>query len=125
MTPRPLYKWKSFWLGLFVACFLAWAWWDSYRVGSIAQVGWDSRMFMFANCEGEAFVTFKRYPGSQLEINGTREEAEVVSELRSEEWFMGVSLCRIRDALVFFSFVGLWGGWLFWRWKREAGMLRA
>ena len=34
MTPRPIYRWKSFWLGLFVACFLAWAWRDSYRVGA-------------------------------------------------------------------------------------------
>jgi hypothetical protein len=31
MTPRPLYRWKSFWLGLFVVMSLGWAWWDSTR----------------------------------------------------------------------------------------------
>ena len=28
---RPLYRWKSFWLGLFVLVFLGWAWRDSFR----------------------------------------------------------------------------------------------
>jgi hypothetical protein len=26
MIPRPLHRWKSFWLGVFVLAFLAWAW---------------------------------------------------------------------------------------------------
>jgi hypothetical protein len=26
MTPRPLHKWKSFWLGILVLGFLGWAW---------------------------------------------------------------------------------------------------
>ena len=26
MTPRPLYRWKSFWLGLIAIAFLCWAW---------------------------------------------------------------------------------------------------
>ena len=26
MTPRPLYKWKTFWLGLLALIFLGWAW---------------------------------------------------------------------------------------------------
>jgi hypothetical protein len=26
MLPRPFYRWKSFWLGVFVLAFLAWAW---------------------------------------------------------------------------------------------------
>ena len=30
MTPRPLYRWKSFWLGLLVMAFLGWAWSLSY-----------------------------------------------------------------------------------------------
>ena len=34
MTPRPIYRWKAFWLGLFVTCFLAWAWWDSLNFSS-------------------------------------------------------------------------------------------
>lgn len=26
MTPRPLYRWKSFWFGVLVLAFLGWAW---------------------------------------------------------------------------------------------------
>ncbi|MEK7951563.1 hypothetical protein [Luteolibacter soli] len=34
MTPRPLYRWKSFWFGLLVLAFLAWAWAHSTRQGA-------------------------------------------------------------------------------------------
>jgi hypothetical protein len=34
MPPRPLYRWKSFWLGVFVLGFLAWAWLDSKQASS-------------------------------------------------------------------------------------------
>jgi hypothetical protein len=27
---------------------------------------------------------------------------------------------KVPDSLVFFSFVGLWVGWMVWRWRREA-----
>jgi len=26
MTPRPIYRWKSFWLGVILLLFLAWSW---------------------------------------------------------------------------------------------------
>ena len=31
MNPRPPYRWKSLWIGVFVLGFLSWAWWESYR----------------------------------------------------------------------------------------------
>ncbi|MEK7951591.1 hypothetical protein [Luteolibacter soli] len=31
MLPRSLYRWKSFWFGLLIILFLAWAWSDSHR----------------------------------------------------------------------------------------------
>ena len=37
MTPRPVYRWKSFWLGVQVLAFLGWAWWVSYRYMSHAR----------------------------------------------------------------------------------------
>lgn len=39
MTPRPIYRWKTFWLGLLVTCFLTWAWHDSMRSNS--RVVWS------------------------------------------------------------------------------------
>ena len=29
MSPRPLHRWRSFWLGLLVLIFLGWSWWTS------------------------------------------------------------------------------------------------
>jgi hypothetical protein len=46
MPPRPLYRWKSFWLGVFVVVFLGWAWVrsmkhsDSLRYGSSLGAQW-------------------------------------------------------------------------------------
>ena len=34
MTPRPLIRWKSFWLGILVLVFLGWAWVASLSRGS-------------------------------------------------------------------------------------------
>ncbi|MEK7953924.1 hypothetical protein [Luteolibacter soli] len=53
MTPRPFYRWKSFWLGLFGACFLAWAWWDSMQFSS-----WVSWREFGANSDGGAIELF-------------------------------------------------------------------
>ena len=35
MTPRPFYRWKSFWFGLLVLVFLGWVWADSQRHGAV------------------------------------------------------------------------------------------
>ena len=43
-----------------------------------------------------------------------------------EAWKEGganIRHCRIPDFLVFFSFVGLWGGWLVWRGRVGANLL--
>jgi hypothetical protein len=34
MTPRPFYRWKSLWFGIFVASFVVGAWWDSIHFHS-------------------------------------------------------------------------------------------
>ena len=36
MKARPVYRWKSFWLGVLVMAFLGWAWWRSYDCQSWA-----------------------------------------------------------------------------------------
>jgi len=40
MTPRPLYKWKSFWLGMLVLGFLGWVWLRSIQ--GISTVTWTA-----------------------------------------------------------------------------------
>ena len=29
MTPRPIYRWKTFWIGLIYVSLVGWAWWDN------------------------------------------------------------------------------------------------
>lgn len=48
MTPRPFYRWKSFWFGILVLLSIGWAW--VYSVNNILGMSWkDSRVFCFAN----------------------------------------------------------------------------
>ena len=39
MKPRPMYRWKSFWLGVLVLAFSGWAWWSSHEYESYAAGG--------------------------------------------------------------------------------------
>ena len=44
MTPRPIHRWPSFWLGVFILTFLGWAWLDSCRHSTsyVAVDTWDN-----------------------------------------------------------------------------------
>jgi hypothetical protein len=48
MTPRPFYRWKSFWLGVLAVCSLTWAWRDSIRFESSG----NGHGFMACNASG-------------------------------------------------------------------------
>ncbi|MCW1921011.1 hypothetical protein OKA05_00495 [Luteolibacter arcticus] len=56
MTSRPLYRRVSFWLGLFVACFLAWAWWDSYRNGTSLACSWKTGSLWVVQADGSFYI---------------------------------------------------------------------
>jgi len=53
MSPRPLHRWKSFWLGLLVLIFLGWAWLRSmsYHEG-IRWFNWDWGVMIGQGPEG-------------------------------------------------------------------------
>ena len=53
MQPRPLYRWKSFWIGMFALCCFSWAWWDSVHFNS--GVNW--RQFRAVSV-GDAIILF-------------------------------------------------------------------
>jgi hypothetical protein len=118
MTPRPIHRWKSFWLGLFVAGFLAWAWWDSSRndtcLGNGQCAAW--------RLEGSTFVCwdfartnvswqFHRYPQGTL-APGFKDRLEQ-EEAHGLHWF------EIPDLLAVCSYAALWIGWLAWHGKRQ------
>lgn len=121
MSPRPLYRWKSFWFGLLTSVFMGWASWDSHNLWSscvyhtgktdIAVARWRSRTFLAV----EPFVTtadgplFSRLNPS--DFGQTTPDAFVRSS-----WGDAVVL---PDAAVFFPFLLAWAGWLGWRIRRN------
>jgi hypothetical protein len=131
MNPRPGFwhrtrRRPSFWLGLFVACFLAWAWWDSYEAQTVFRwMDSSEESIQFTRMDGASFVTvgsgielIQYMPGWQYERTNEVPFESLWSLAGSQYW-------RVPDSLVFFSFLGLWVGWLaFFDWlrkKRQAG----
>lgn len=53
MHPRPIHRWKSFWLGLLVLIFLGWAWVRSTRLDDgIRWFNWDWGIMIGQGPEG-------------------------------------------------------------------------
>jgi len=53
MNSSPIYRWKSFWLGVFGVCSLAWGWRDSMNFSSV--IAW--REFRAINIGGAIVLT--------------------------------------------------------------------
>ena len=108
----------SFWLGLFVACFLAWAWWDSYSYLTRVWLDLDFREVGIVRIEGRTW--FPALAMGAEKFGGAFMHKDLASFPESEPLEPG----GIPDSLVFFSFLGLWGGWLAlsdWRRKTRRG----
>lgn len=121
MTPRPLFRWKSFWFGVFVIAFLGWAWVRSIShmenfsvstpVGSVAlasELGWVS-IFLNPPIPGRPRFSYLHeapYPGLYLSFESRLYELD--------GGFIGVSY---RFLVVLFILP--WSGWLAWRWCRS------
>ena len=111
----------SFWLGLFVACFLAWAWWDCYRVDTHLGFSGEEDVFAFVLSKGQLsfyFAIDAAGPdnGFYFHRDSTGDETLTMRELAN---LLDYPRWGLPASLVFFSFVGFWGGWLVWRWRGE------
>jgi hypothetical protein len=128
MTPRPLYKWKSFWLGILVLVFFGWAWVRSIQrisvvtwtaANEIRQVQlaqWDSALHLWRGDNGLA-----REPGFSF-------ETRLFAAHERAAWFPSAfTWKRDRDGTGFnvahwfliLLFLVPWCAWLFYYWKRE------
>ena len=79
MQPRPLYRWKSFWLGVLVLGFLGWAWCISYhsRTGAYFKG--------YALTQGEGYTLTVLVPGSGLPSESNFRHVEVLGRLYSPQ----------------------------------------
>ena len=119
MTPRPMYCWKSFWLGVFVVCFFAWAWRDSLRTDTWMQRIWASGRLGMIRVQGVTWVY--RDAEAFFDLNGVQRRATQYSAKEVEEMeFEGADFpyVKIPDGAVWACFAVVWGGWMVWRWRR-------
>ena len=128
MKPRPFYRWKSFWLGVVVLVFMGWASWKSRGSDCCLTVGGGSRGYVqmvkleaitafFIDHNPSTFgkITFEEQSHDPAE-GGFSWEAYWKYRQRSGD---RVRFVMVKDRVLFFCFLGLWGGWLIWQWSRE------
>ena len=112
MPPRPLYRWKSFWLGVFMLGFLAWAWCDSFRFESQFWVAVVGKCVWLTRSGGQTFYVLEWNLPVAFDFGAMREPAALALGETS------ITGPRIADA----PFVGLsafaWIAFLAWRWRR-------
>jgi len=130
MKPRPLYKWKSFWLGILVLGFLGWAWVrsttyldearflfqdDGWRLasnsGSLAARRFDGLVNPTA---GVRKFEFNSKPASEnnRKIPPPFESLPYAASPRLHVW-------RVAYWFLILLFLVPWSAWLFFHWKRE------
>ncbi len=121
---RSFYRWKSFWIGLFVLVFLGWAWSESYlKFPTISQAR-SGKAIEFSRMRGVTYMVTG--PSGSLRILAGGWVVGNKRFLQPTDWenlwalghAHGVRVFRVPDSLIFFSYLGLWGGGLAWRWRR-------
>jgi len=124
LKPRPLYKWKSFWLGILVLGFLGWAWIRSRS--HYERVGWSlnlERRYEVSSCWSKLSFDSITYnpsyePGFYYEredIDGRRWFPPAVA-VTQKNWLGSVSVAHW---IIILHFLAVWSTWLFFHWKRE------
>ena len=108
---RPLYRWKSFWLGVLVLVFLGWACWDSFRHESQVWVGCFGKCVWLIRSGGATFYEFE-WSLPAFDIGATREP---VALNWGETSAMGP---HIADAPLIGGLSLAWLAFLAWRWRR-------
>ena len=121
MTPRPLIKWKSFWLGILVLGFLGWAWWDSYRIDTHVQFSGAEDVGAFVMSKGISTFYFCSGAAGPDEAFyfGRESTGGAVAAMREIASVMGYTRLDLPNSLVLIPSIVLWLAWLFFHWKRE------
>lgn len=119
MHPRPLYRWKSLWLGVVFFAFLGWASWNYIDVSPSLNVtafgqGWGLGRVGQHTC-------LVKYSGV-VDFGWLVEESQSTYEKRARYWtLLGLNHWAISDLAAGLSLFVAWLGWLAWRWRRWRG----
>lgn len=118
MSPRPLYRWKSFWFGLLVSSFMGWAWLDSIRYVTTAING---PMTLVRN-RATTYVMVDRFswdPWTLVRVPDDPSTTPVGPEWERYRRDAGLPCVKVPDVAIFFPFLVGWIGWLGWRIRRH------
>lgn len=125
MTPRPLYRWKSFWFGGLVIAFLGWAWARSMNHRDAVYVQLVGKLWA-NNCVMGKFTIERSEHGRIMASDwGIRFSSE---PFPGYDFPVPAALKRIGEENVFETwmiahwflilfFLVPWSGWLAWRWR--------
>jgi hypothetical protein len=126
MTPRPIYKWKSFWLGILVLIFTGWGWvqsmtyadgvgWSRGRFGAYARI-WDGTLSIGTDNE-------PRSPGLDVWhlANADRELDPMLPKFVRDPKLNKIEL-TLPFWLVILLFLLPWSAFLAWRWRRQRNL---
>ena len=126
MTPRPFYRWKSFWLGVVALVFMGWTSWKSVGSDYYLTVGGGSRGYVqMVKLEAGTGFLFDPSAYSGISFEERRQDASQDRFPVEAYWeylqrsVHGVRFVVVPDRLLFFCFLGLWGGGMIWQWSRE------
>jgi hypothetical protein len=125
--PRPIYRWKSFWIGILVLGFIGWAWvrsmtWDENisgrSFGWVWEVFQDPGQFWMGCCADPfllrtvGFYSLERDPEMRTWFQPAYHRA--TSPYSSQFYYFGFA-----HWYLILLFLIPWSGWLFFHWKRE------
>ena len=134
MTPRPFYRWKSFWFGILVLGFIGWAWRDCSRNKSYITMTWQRWGTYHEICRAKGATLVLKGTGFRLTSSADIPDAAKwhgrfrvmrIPMPYLERDSTTETIPRIPDAAVFFSVFALWLAWLLFHWKREQRKLSA
>jgi hypothetical protein len=126
MNPRPPYRWKSFWLGLFVLGFLSWAWWDGLQTDTQVTFAGPVTAWQVSRMDGStAFVAGR--PALIARISGwtLQREQKKRSLVSLTNYWRGSSSADVRyliipDFIILFPCFAAWLTWIGWRMWRSS-----
>lgn len=132
MSPRPPYRWKSFWLGLFVLVFLSWAWRDALEMETRVTFSEPNTAWQAGRLDGSTFFVTGRPTlitgvtgGSSIPAWSFHREKKRRSLVNWINYWNASSPADVRyttipDPIIVAPCFAAWISWIAWRmWRSQ------
>ena len=124
MTPRPLYKWKSFWLGILVLVFSGWGWNRSNH--HLDQFGFRAANSAWNVSSRESTVSLSMmHPEGWGTSSKDRRPWWPIEFVVIEGRGFTLRICHLAHWFLMLLFLLPWSVFLAWRWRRLRSLTKA